>query len=170
MFEKQRRAERKERKHVEKEDFDIDIDLNLDDNINVDRDVRRKNNNDHVKISDGNEGKPMQQSRKRLDDLSDDLSSIPSYDDARMNDNMVDMDIDERDLDGLMFNPNNHQEEINEDHLNDTGQHSYFSSNINESSQTIDSDMMAAYQHAIQNNGGNLPADLQIINKNINIS
>ena len=71
-----------------------------------------------------------------------------------MNDNIVDMDIDERELDGLMFNPpSNNQQDLdqgdNEDHLNETGQHSYFSSNINESSQTIDSDMMAAYQHAI---------------------
>ena len=93
MFEKQRRAERKERVQVEKQGFDIDIDFNLDENINIERDVRRKNN-DHVKISDGNEEKPLQQSRKRLDDLSDDLSSIPSYDDARMNENVLDMDID----------------------------------------------------------------------------
>ena len=50
MFEKKRRADRQERRPVEKEDegnFDIDIDLNLDDNINVDRDVRRRQN-DHV--------------------------------------------------------------------------------------------------------------------------
>ena len=46
----------------------------------------------------------MQNSRKRLDDLSDDLSSIPSYDDVRMNENMLDMDIDERDLDGMFAN------------------------------------------------------------------
>jgi hypothetical protein len=84
--------------------------------MNMDRKMRSKN--EHVKITDGGEDNKdkFQHSRKRLDDLSDDLSSIPSYDDARMQENDLDMDIDETDLNG-MFNQN----QESHDNLNETG-------------------------------------------------
>lgn len=140
-----RRQERNERQPDEdieqlgQIDDVFDIDLNLDGIGNQTRGM------DHVKIIDGS-GNLSRGSRRRLDDLSDDLSSIPSYDDARRNAENLEVDQEAEDIvfgdkDGQLYDP---QASFDND------QNSSYTSNLNESSATIDSEMMAAYQHAIQ--------------------
>lgn len=78
MMEKLRRAERNDRtREMDANEF-LDFDIN-ELEMNNNRMANQKNfQGSHVMISKG-EMKP-QQSRKRLDDKSEDLSSIPSYD------------------------------------------------------------------------------------------
>lgn len=59
-------------------------------------------------------------------------------------------------------------DEQEKDDLNESERQSYFSSRLDgESSQTINSEMMQAYQYAIRNAGGKLPAELQLMDQHI---
>jgi len=119
-------ADRKERvRDLDADFFDLDIELNLS-NPRGNRDFTHN----HVRITNGEiiESKPRS-GRKRLDEISDDLSSIPSY--AELNAN--NMTKEERNI----F-------DIEEDRAVRREDESYFSSRIDhQSSQTINSDMMA---------------------------
>ena len=128
-----------------------------------------------------------------MDDLSDELSSIPSYDmgigrgsggraaaggkqmaeDARHLDDEVEdlMIFDERgdidDLKDLDINDNDRRGSRSDNGRNGEGadgegrdQQSYFSS---QQSESMDSDMVAALQHAIDKNGGHPPEGLDLL-------
>lgn len=148
MMEKLRRAERNDRtREMDANEF-LDFDIN-ELEMNNNRVAKQKNfHANHVLINQG-EMKP-QQSRKRLDDKSEDLSSIPSYDHMNRIDEKERIIFGDRKDSHIQIQNYGNEEEKDECVLE---QQSYFSSKINESSATIDSDMIVAMQHAMQKNG-----------------
>jgi hypothetical protein len=135
-MEKQRKAERNERvRDIEDADFlDLDVELNLS-NPRGNRDFTHN----HVRITNGEivESRPRS-GRKRIYDISDDLSSIPSYAELNVNN----LTKEERNI----F-------DVEEDRAVRGEDESYFSSRVDhQDSQSLTSDMVAELQHAINQN------------------
>ena len=84
-------------------------------------------------------------SRKRLDDISEDLSSIPSYDGGGRNARHTHEEEADHEVEQMIFN-DIQVDGYEKDELNESERQSYFSSRLDgDSSATINSEMMEAY-------------------------
>jgi hypothetical protein len=157
-----RKADRNERERTvqNKDDFD---EMDLDCDIDLGRDIGPTRIKENMVMSSNIK------SRKRLDDISEDLSSIPSYDGGGRNARHTNQMEEEADNEVEQMIFNDIQVEGDEkDDLDDSERQSYFSSRIDgESSATINSEMMEAYQFAIRNAGGKVPTELQILDQHV---
>ena len=146
-----RKADRNERTVQDKDDYDDAMDLDCD--IDLGRDIGPERNEKLVMRSNV-------KSRKRLDDISEDLSSIPSYDGGGRNARHTNEEEADNEVEQMIFN-DIQVDGYEKDDLNESERQSYFSSRLDgDSSATINSEMMEAYQFAIRNAGGKVPTEL----------
>jgi len=131
-----RKADRNERTVQDKDDYDDAMDLDCD--IDLGRDIGPERNEKLVMRSNV-------KSRKRLDDISEDLSSIPSYDGGGRNARHTNEEEADNEVEQMIFN-DIQVDGYEKDDLNESERQSYFSSRLDgDSSATINSEMMEAY-------------------------
>ena len=95
-IENMRKADRNERTVQDKDDYD---EMDLDCDIDLGRDIgpERMNNNDKIVM------RSNVKSRKRLDDISEDLSSIPSYDGGGRNARHINEEEADNEVEQMIF-------------------------------------------------------------------